>query len=143
MIERKSHTTPGYNCKVECPHEPKGDHGRHCDNWYYVVSEGKWVVVLTVFSGIYPDSVDTSRMDPEQLVPTGAYLTFHWAAADGEPCELVPGGLCKSDGTCLGATKFFEEYGDKTQFTQPETFWKALEERLKRQMEWNDAKQDT
>jgi hypothetical protein len=139
MIERKSHTVPGYNCTVECPHEPKGLHGIHDDNWFYVVSEGKWVAVLTVFSGNYPKSVDTSKMYPEQLIPSGAYLTFHHAAVDGEPCEYVPGGFCKSDGTCLGAARFFEEYGDKTQFTQPETFWKAFEEKLQRQMERDHA----
>ena len=140
MIERRHFVTPGYDCRVECKHEPKGDHGIASDEWHYVVSEGERAVSLSMLSQCYPPSVDRESMDPavrsilfdRDLIGS---LRTHVTDPGGGYCEWVEGGACKSDVTCLGAAEFWKEHGESTQPEQGEAFWLALERELKERFE--------
>lgn len=50
-FEAASYVRPGYNCGpggAHCQHERKGDHGKHCDEWHYVVRRERAALVLQV-----------------------------------------------------------------------------------------------
>ncbi len=135
-MERRHFVTPGYDCRVECKHEKKGNHGIGSDEWVYVVSDGPRAVSLSMLSHDYPPTVDREAMGPavrrilfdhRALIGT---LHTHEAHPGGQPCEYVAGGHCKCDVTYLGAAEFWAAHGDSTQPEQGEAFWQALEREL-------------
>ena len=148
---RWSDIEPGYDCRVECKHERKGDHGICADGWFYVVSDGECAISLHVRSADYPATVETSRFLDFTREPYGTDLSLHvpWPIAydlessterirlgetTGRMCDVVEGGRCWTPkSTSLGADEFWKLHGSPAQFDQPESFWTALCEKAK---EW-------
>jgi hypothetical protein len=90
--------TPGYDCRIKCEHEPKGDHGQHGDELLLAVRQGEIAVGLTVFTFVRDRAVTYHQSDGR--ITTGANLSVHvpWPfnedqireRAEGEPhCELI------------------------------------------------------
>lgn len=130
--------TPGYDCRVQCQHQEKGDHGTHCDEWWYavVLGPGDFALSLRVFAGNFPGRTRK---------PQGTDLTGHagFFLEDDEDAFRLgqPLGSCPYLGRCsishttgLGAREFYEQHGiQKFNGTgeQPESFWVALEDRAR------------
>ena len=139
---RVQQVVPGYDCRVECKHEHKGNHGICPDKWFYVVGSADCALALTVRSCDYPATVDdaaerVARHYPQG--PEGTDLTLHvpWPAGDdaeddirlgrgGEVCSLIETGRCwRPHSTSIGAEEFFRNHGQPT-FEQSEAFWEAM-----------------
>ncbi len=133
---RFHYETPGYDCvatpcgKRGCGTHPGANHGVHCPEWNYIVSDGTIAVSLQVFSGLYPRG--------RTIPPRGATMTTHAAfitdmdSREPNPCAYLDAGTCYSAGTTYcGAQEFFEAHG-VPQYEQPESFWRALEAELLR-----------
>lgn len=129
-MKRTMKIRPGYDCRVECKHEPPGDHGICGDEWTYGVSDGERAVVLSVLSTDYPASVDREALPGILGRPLPATLVFHVADPEGGPCDVLEGGRCRADVTYLGAGTFWRAHGDDRQSEQPEAFWLSLESEL-------------
>ena len=130
-MKRTSSVEPGYNCGPggrDCQHEKKGDHGISGGTWWYAVSTGPHAASLSMLARDYPESV--KPVPPMLLERSLGSLGFHKADPHGCACALVEGGRCEVDMTWLGATEFWDTYGDWTQAEQPEAFWLALEQEL-------------
>jgi hypothetical protein len=127
--KRSSGSSPGYDCRTECKHEPKGEHGISGGTWWYAVTDGDHAVSLELLGTDFPETVTRPLIGVlERPIPAG--LVSHRADPGGEPCEFVSGGRCKSDVTYLGAHNLWEEHGDPAQREQSEAFWLALEAEL-------------
>lgn len=144
---RKTITRPGYDCvrhpcgKHGCGTHPGSNHGIHCDDWVFVVSEGDLALTLTVFSGIFPASVPIVARRAITY-PMGADITLHvgfpstaeeMLGKESRECEHVSTGRCfgMRFSTSLGARDFVEEWFDKWKGTdQSEMFWLAMERRF-------------
>ncbi len=134
-MKRTSSVEPGYNCGPggrDCQHEPKGDHGIDGGTWWYAVSQGAHAVSLSMLARDYPGGLEdaTPQVRRVLLGRSLGTMAFHRADPDGATCDLVEGGRCQVDTTMLGATAFWDTYGDWTQAEQPEAFWLALEQEL-------------
>lgn len=133
-MKREHYVRPGYDCRKECLHEPKGEHGICGDTWFYVVSDGKRAVSLEILSDRYPPTVERALLPDVLQKPMAACLVTHVADPDADPeqakCKWVEGGLCRVDGSYLGARAFWNEHGDPKQPEQGEAFWLALEAEL-------------
>lgn len=147
-MRRHSAIMPGYDCRTECKHEKKGEHGIHGDEWHYAVIVDLIALSLTVYTDIFPPTVARWNADlPIEERRHGADLTFHVGFPTnreemrdynptvwGKACLHV--GRCDdSSTTALGADKFFRDHGDPRQFEQAEGFWKALEAHLQEREE--------
>lgn len=128
MPTRTSHREPGYDCRVACEHEPKGEHGISGGDWWYAVSEGDRAVTLHVLGNEYPASVE--RPLPPILAGGLATLSWHEPDPDGRECQFI-GQKCKSDSSSIEGQRFWKEHACAAQFEQPESFWLALEEELR------------
>lgn len=130
-MERRTESKPGYDCRRECKHEPKREHGIHCDEWWFAVVDGGHALSLTVFSGIYPESVDSSTLYRSTRECAGSAMAWHHADPSGDECEYVEGGRCTGGVTFVHAADFWEAWGHPSAgLEQPETFWSALEAKL-------------
>lgn len=129
-MKRQFILRPGYDCRKECSHEPKGEHGICSDVWFYVVSEGPHAVSLEIFSADYPPTVERATLTGFLQRPFSGGLFFHHADPSGNRCEFVEGGLCKSDCSYRCAQDLWEAHGNPNQREQGEAFWLALEARL-------------
>jgi hypothetical protein len=146
-VRRHSEIVPGYDCFNECKHPSKGNHGIHGDEWHYVVvsDDGHIALALTVYTDIYPPTVEKWQRDSERPIEerrSGTDLTYHvgFSTTRGEMRDYDPktwGSECPHVGRCdasrttaLGAGEFFRAHGDSNQFEQAESFWAALEEKL-------------
>lgn len=144
-MKRMTKRVPGWDCirhpcgKNGCGERPGASHGIHCEDWLYVVSDGDVALSLTVFSNVYPDSVPEDDRLPK--APWGADLSLHvgfplptFTAGDDDECPWLDGGRCYQGGhysSALQGGEFWEEHAGRDHgFTQPESFWMALEERL-------------
>lgn len=132
-MQRITRVEPGYDCRTVCKHERKGEHGICSDVWFFVITDGRRAVSLSVFSADYPATVE--RPLPECLdKSSGVGLCWHEAThaedSEGRECDVLPAGRCKGDTTYLGARDFWREHGDPRQLAQAEEFWIALEAKL-------------
>lgn len=142
-MRRTFFRVPGFDCvrnpcgKRGCGTAPGAGHGIHSDEWVYVVSDGRTALALTVFSGVFPETVPAgTRAEMRRYQPTGADLTLHvgFPVRDGaeHECDLVAGGRCYQGGrytTASGADDFFAlHFRRDAGFCQPEPFWLALEQ---------------
>jgi hypothetical protein len=116
MIQRVFNTRHAYDCRTECKHDPKDDHGIHCEEWFFTVIDRDYRAALEceVWTPFYPDAVD-----PKHHIHTllneppfwGISLSFHF----GFPtCARDVRGYdprldCKYIGTC-----FSERVGSST-----------------------------
>lgn len=134
-MRREHWVTPGYDCRTECKHQVKGEHGICGDQWVYAVTDGKRAVSISVITPRFPESVDLALHPPDVRAVLERYfataLTLHEADPDGMPCKLVDGGLCSVGwATYFGAQRFWKAWGDERQPEQSEAFWRALESEL-------------
>lgn len=163
MIHRSFSIKPGYDCRVTCSHERKGDHGIHCTEWVYTVvdRDAHIALELDVYTPFYPVSVQPRQYLHniiDQKPFHGAYLRWHYgyainrtqvlAGPDTERCKLI--GRCWPDGSGIAADELvklhFErntEDGwpkDSKQLSEQPTLWAALEQKLKERL--SDLGQD-
>lgn len=148
-IRRITDVRPGYDCvanpcgKRGCGTRPGSSHGRHGDEWIYVVTDGESAMTLTVFSKLlngqpFPDDSDYWR----DFKGSGADLRLHSSFpygddedvdAKGSKCEYLDKGQCfDNGGSALAASNLFKEHGAST-LEQSEAFWLAFEAKWK---EW-------
>ena len=134
-MERRAHSEPGYDCRRECLHEKKGDHGIACFTWWFAVVEGLQAVSLSVLSGQYPESVDASSLPALLREVQGGCWAVHHADPKGGVCEYVAGGKCQGNTSFLAGEAFWEQHGaSELGLEQPESFWQALEAELRREI---------
>ncbi len=132
-MDRRVSVRPGYDCRRQCSHDPKGEHGISSEEWWFAVVSGRTALSLSVLSGSYPESVDVSRLSEGLTKCQGCAWALHRADPDGNPCEYVVGGLCKSNVSYLIAESFWREHGDPCAGqNQPEAFWQAFEAMLRK-----------
>lgn len=123
----------GYDCGPDgrdCKHEPKGNHGQHCDDWIFVIAAPGFAVSLEVFSGEYPRG---PLGVPEMDRPLAASVVKHSPSQlydfapdpSAKHCGFID-GPCWSDAGSLMARDFYELHGHGT-FDETESFWLALE----------------
>lgn len=140
-MNRKTIVVPGYDCiahpcgKNGCGVRPGHSHGRHGDDWMFVVHDGDCALSLTISSGKYPGD-----LPPRE--PHGSDVSLHCAFPirrehvagvedDSRDCELVPGGKCyqgSAFSSALQAQTFFEHhFAVAGGLQQEDGFWTALE----------------
>lgn len=141
-LRRIVETRPGYDCiakpcgKNGCGARHGASHGRHGDEWVYVVTDGNFALSLVVFT----DNLNGGKLPfKSTLFPKGADLSGHASkpsseeqireASPGQECAYLDGGRCW---TCwsssLAASEFVKEHGfDADDREQNDGFWRALE----------------
>lgn len=137
-VRRGSFIRPGYICPDDHPEcREKASllqHGRHGDEWHYIVTDGRFALTLSVFTSDYKDR---KLAWPER--PRGADLSGHATrptnenelryAPNGRQCDFIDQGRCYTSGsTALGADEFFARWGSRV-FAQTDLFWRAMEEK--------------
>lgn len=144
-LRRATIREPGFDCRTECKHEEKGDHGWHGDEWIYVVSNGIAAISLSVMTAFFADdevlnaesvasfrSIFCGRRYDEQLTIGGA-MAWHspFKRLDEEPaeCEFIESHQCwGSHESLFAGARFWRMFkGRGDQIERPETFWMALE----------------
>lgn len=137
-MERISFKQPGFDCRKKCKHTPKGDHGIHCEEWFYAVREGDFALSITVYSPNWPDTVEPETVQRlNKFLPEATCLSMHHAkpeylGEDEQPCQFVEGGTCYGNYTRFGldVDRFWKAHARSSGFEQPESFWKAMERRF-------------
>lgn len=135
----------GWDCRRRCQHEKKGEHGWHCDEWHYVVGDGRSALVLQVSAAEFADdpkltaewqrsSIRDSRFSKPHGIMVVTHLPFRALEEDvrsndeGSECAYVEGGRCWTDGGRYTlAEEVFAKHGDRRGREQPESFWLELE----------------
>jgi hypothetical protein len=120
MIQRVFNARLAYDCRTECKHDRKGDHGVHCEEWFFAVIDRDYHAALEceVWTPFYPDTVD-----PRDYIHTilaqppfrGIRLSFHFgfptcaqdvrSADERLDCKYI--GTCFSE--CAGSTTYVEK----------------------------------
>jgi hypothetical protein len=134
-IIRGSKLFPGYDCfNTPCIHGEPGCGGINPDIWFYWVTDGIDALALQVFSRNYPKTISREAADilsGMDLMHRG-FLSMH-QQGDESDCTILPMGRCSLSTRgfidyMLGRKKSpLEEFGDETQFEQPEAFWQEME----------------
>jgi hypothetical protein len=131
---RTSWVRQGYDCRTECKHTPKGDHGVSDDDWLYVVSNGVLALALSVTSGVYPPTVKRRDNDKPRAWDFEIHAPWPITCDDnvreivrlgrpGTECDLVEGGRCYVSRTSMSAgEEWFKEHGTAS-FEQSGFFW--------------------
>lgn len=129
-MKRVTSAVPGYDCRVECKHDNKGDHGVHCEEWWYAVvdEETNQALSLMVFSNEFPNGYAASWSWAEK--PKGVSLQFHRTTELGNPCEFIEGPCATEPFGAMYTERFFEVHGVPRR-EQPESFWQSLEQMLR------------
>lgn len=151
-LRRAQFRSPGYDCRTECGHEQKGKHGWHCDEWHYIVGNGRAALSLEVFSSQFADDAKlTAEWNGKMREAAhGATLNMHLSWATNEdtiragdkptPCEYVDGGCFAGGTTYTGAHELFAQNGNTDSIEQNDVFWLALERRFAEWFAEEDAK---
>lgn len=134
-LRRATFLRPAYDCGPygrDCKHDEKGDHGQHCDEWFYVVGDGPHALGLGVSAGNFPRG--------KSRPPEGSRLHFHGPrsereediqlGASGAECEYIEAGRCFGSTWFDLAEEVFAATGAPS-FEQPESFWLDLERRFR------------
>jgi len=129
--QRITQKEPGYDCRAQCQHKKKGDHGIMSDTWWYCVRDGDRAVSLSVYSSDYPATVDRSSLFGSLLCNRPVAITVHRKSSsgtdkacnwlDGQPCEPAMFSLIWAD---QHFKRFFQH---RDAYVQGEDFWKKLE----------------
>lgn len=141
VLRRIVETRPGYDCIAKpcgtrgCGTTPGASHGRHGDEWVYVVTDGAFALSLVVFT----DNLNGGKLPGSgSRYPVGADLSAHAnrptseeqikEGAAGEECAYITEGRCFGGWTSgLAASDFLKEHGFSEEREQNEGFWRALE----------------
>lgn len=140
MIQRKTIRIPGWDCITgECPHTPKGDHGRHGEEIQHaVISEtpdGRAIAVaLVIYTSKFPSTVRQIILD-ENMWPGGsraAGLFVHVQRkriGNIDDCPFV-GRYCAAE--CIGSLVSDEIWNRHKTDNQEatEALWIELEAKL-------------
>jgi hypothetical protein len=108
---------PGYDCRVKCEHEKKGDHGQHGDTFCLVVRLVDEEVALDLLCMTYArdGKVCSPGLAGDQGLVTLPQVTLHLSfptteehvlSGCGQECDILIGGRCYSTGGSFG-------WGDK------------------------------
>jgi hypothetical protein len=142
VVIRKTIVIPGYDCiskpcgRNGCGERPGANHGQHCDQWIFLVSDeaGDVVLSLRVSAGNFP----RGPVRP----PASHDITLHvgWPtnrdqvrdSSEACPCKWVTSGKCFCPYDSPSDAHQFEQHLDLkcSHDNQPESFWLALEERF-------------
>lgn len=149
--ERISTRTPAFDCILHpcgrngCGTYPGSNHGRHSEEWRYIVRTEDVALSLLVYSGFFlPETVRTDPSYYQHEKPRGAGLHLHLTfPVDREdlrlsrtmkPCDALAGGRCfagdsfthyKYDPIVVAMT--VSDPVQARDFDQPESFWKVFE----------------
>jgi hypothetical protein len=131
----------------------RGDHGKCGDSWQFIVGHARGALVLQVstpFAEGFPEQeardVAWTRREIlpiykgwRRLLADGSDLSLHTAfttaseairhGTPGAPCAFIDGVCFCPFSTGIGAQELFEAHGADS-YVQPETFWRALEEKF-------------
>ncbi len=138
MIQHVFNVRPGYDCRVECKHKVKGQHGIHCDEWVYAVvdRDAQAALELRTYTPFYPNGFEPG-FDNKFW---GANLALHLGFAinkeqvkNPEPhpnCAYI--GLCFDGGSWgLLADELVQAHFDQTSENRDQPkLWQALEEKF-------------
>ncbi len=159
MIQRVFNVSPGYDCRVECQHEHKGQHGIHCDEWVYTVvdRDAHAALELEVYTPFYPATVDKRAILEVRKPFCGGILLLHYGYATSREAVLEADAErnCAYIGTCYPATfglaagvlvnKYFDNNledgwpnGPGNQLEEQPNLWAALEARLAELVEYGE-----
>lgn len=142
-MKRQTQVIPGYDCirnpcgKRGCGTRGGSSHGICSDRWIYSVSDGDFAVSLTLSSGRYPDSVpQDSRHNEAEGMDLTTHVGFPYAREHalfaGNECTYVASHRCFDDESSVGgAVEILKNFGANS-LEQPEAFWLALEERMRK-----------
>jgi hypothetical protein len=151
---RSSEVFPGYDCilhpcgKNGCGTHPMSSHGRHGDEWTYVVTDGKFAVSLTVFTNRLNGNLHPPL---RTFSPRGTEVLFHTHTSNleeerggirsGSKCAYLAGGHCLHEMGPVGAARaFFAEHG-RGEYEQSEPFWLALEAKWEEMRQVEEAEE--
>lgn len=148
-MKHRTQIIPGYDCPNGKCSDPKcttRDHGIHGEEWIYssLTDDGKFAVVLTVYTSRYPATVSQATMayiaNGGIKYPYGADISIHSAiptqpedlySKDSADCNYVkPKGCYIAFSSGLQAREFFEQHDSKVGPKQLTGFWKALDKWL-------------
>jgi len=103
-LERAVFSPLGYDCRAQCEHEKKGDHGVRCDELIFVVrSAGATEIAAALSLGCGTNALKGKPGYPSKDVIRTYDLTLHKAFPTSEgdireqrpsPCALLPDGMC-------------------------------------------------
>lgn len=142
-LERVYYKVKGYDCIRhpcgigDCGILPGGNHGIGMEKWTYVVTDRKVALVLTISSGVYPETVPEESINVvgyPRAVGLGLHVGFPLVGCDKDDeheCEHVSSKICYQgidfDGMVSYAEDFWEKHAGKDSgFNQPECLWEAL-----------------
>jgi hypothetical protein len=100
---------PGFVCgKKGCCEgkvvDPDAWHGIGCEEWFYCVGDDPYAVSMTISTGRYLPEANQDDRPPEAWDMS----SHHKVAEGGLPdCLCLSGARCYSDGTGLGASKWY------------------------------------
>lgn len=150
--------TPGFDCRADCQHTPKGDHGISGGRHVFAVQtdEGDVAVVLDLFGAEFPDTVPAdvrARMMEDRAIDPMPSISYHAAfpteredvGKRGErDCRVLkPGAGCFVVAQYSDVGRWFRAVGGVSGRVQSEEVWLALEAMLASRVEeirGNDAR---
>lgn len=130
---------PGWDCirqpcgKNGCGDRLAANHGVHCDEWIYGLTDGQIAIVGLVWTDRFPATVPPHQQWRPGLrgVSVGAHLNFRLAShEDDEPqyeCDWLDSRRCYQEPFgLLHANPTFQSFGPLNQPEQPPSFWDAF-----------------
>lgn len=148
-LQRITEKTDGWDCvhkpcgRNGCGTNPGSNHGVGCDEWIYTVTDGKVALMLCVFSGVFPSTVERSPGSPRwpsdsraAKYPDGYSMNAHVAyptdrgevLVKPEECPYLTDKLCWShELSLLHARDFYQQIKDACALEETEAFWIKLE----------------
>lgn len=129
-LKRFSERVPGYDCRhAPSQHKTKGDHGISGGAWIFAVSAGSVAVAIRICTSFFPETVPVAHRHSGWPVVKNSItgmLGFHHADPQGEECEFVDGGRCRTEtGGFLVCDEFASVLAEMFD-PQPEQFWTKL-----------------
>jgi len=122
MLRRFQITRSGYDCihnpcgEGRCGIDPGGSHGIHNDEWVFAAADDEFGTSLTVWTGVFPSSVDTSKLTGTSLMSRrGMFFHEHATFLTGRRAVLdaVEPEECPFLGKCFSADASTIEYAEK------------------------------
>lgn len=148
MIHRVFSVEPGYDCRAECQHERRGDHGICSDIWTYAVvdRDARAALEFQLSTPFHPATVDVSSLSDFSRKFGGRNVAMHFGYPTskeqvlGRPtstnCAYV--GTCYDAGTWGLMADELAAHFDQAQglegvgdpLTRQPALWAALEDKL-------------
>jgi hypothetical protein len=149
MIHRAFTIDPGYDCRVECKHDSKGQHGICPDTWICVVvdNDARAALEIRIHAPFYPETVIPEDLSGFLRTFWGRNLALHFGYPTS-PQQVLDGPestKCSYIGTCYSSDSwglrvdelmahFDQRIGltnrEHTALRDQPAFYTALEEKL-------------